>query len=63
MGSMRNSQMNKTKEKIVIIKNKLCIVNIKFKSWQTLFCGIRSLKPPKKTIDMNRYESFLEYEL
>ena len=34
---MEKSQMNKTKEKIVIIKNKLCIVNIKFQSLQTVF--------------------------
>ena len=30
MGFMEKTQMSKTKEKIVIIKNKLCIVNIKF---------------------------------
>ena len=29
MGYMEKSQMNKVIEKIVIIKNKLCIVNIK----------------------------------
>ena len=52
--------MNKTREKTLIIKNKLCIVN-KFQSSQTVFCGIHSLKPPK--IKMNEYESFLEYEL
>ena len=30
MGFMKKSRMNKTKEKIEIIKNKLCIGNIKF---------------------------------
>ena len=30
MGFTEKSQMNKTKEKIVIIKNELCIGNIKF---------------------------------
>ena len=30
MGFMEKSQMNKAKETIVIIKNKLCIGNIKF---------------------------------
>ena len=53
--------MNKTKEKIVIIKNKLCIVTIKFQSSQTVVCGILSIKPQK--MKMNAYESFLEYEL
>ena len=61
MGLMEKSQMNKTKEKIVIIKHKLCIVNIKFSSSQNCFCGIHSLKPPK--MKMHGYESFLEYEL
>ena len=53
--------MNRMKEKIVIIKNKLSIDNIKFYSSQTIFCGIHSLKAPK--MKMNGYESFLDYEL
>ena len=53
--------MNKTKEKIVIIKTKLCIVNIKILVIANCFCGIHSLKPPKRK--MNGYKSFLEYEL
>ena len=61
MGFMEKSEMNKTKEKIVIIKNKICIVNIKFKSSETVFCGSHSLKHPKMKI--NGYESFFKYEL
>ena len=30
MGFMEKSETNKTKEEIIIIKNKLCIGNIKF---------------------------------
>ena len=56
---MEKSQMNKTKVKIVIIKNELCIVNIKFQSSQTVFCG--EDEPPKTK--MNGYESILDYEL
>ena len=55
---MEKSQMNKTREKIVIIENKLCIV---LYVQQTVFCGIHSLKPTK--MKMNAYESFLEFEL
>ena len=61
MGFMEKSQMKKPKENIVIIKNKLCIVNIKILSSQTVFRGIHSLKPRKTK--MFGYESFLEYEL
>ena len=61
MGFMEKSQMNKTKEKIVIIKNMLCIVYIKFSSSQNYFCGIHSFKLPK--MKMNGYEAFLDYEL
>ena len=37
MGFMKKSQMHKMKEIIVIIKNKLYIVNLKLKSSQTVF--------------------------
>ena len=57
-GFYGKSQMNKTKEKIVVIKNKLCIGNIKFYVKSVL---IVLNWPPK--MKMNGYESFLEYDL
>ena len=51
---MDKSQMNKTKEKIVIIKNKLCIGNKKILVKSILI--VLNYRPQMK---MNGYESFL----